>query len=215
MSYYIYDFKNDFDFDKLIITKQIKIDNNIFRYNLYYLDDVPKDLFIKLPSIRLIYNYTNLKYPQIKLPLFPQYDKVLNFLSFLKKIQKNIKEKLEINKIFTNSIDKKDNLKLIKLNIFSNFKDLKTNGELNGFVNISHIWENEKSYGLSLALSKFNYTPKVENFDNIFIDDIDYKINTIPKKVITKNEENIPICTSFKISPNLLMCAINKLNKIT
>jgi len=213
MSYYIYDFKNEFDFDKLIITKQINIDNSIFRYNIYYLDDVPKDLFIKLPSIRLIYNYNNLKYSQIKLPLFPQYDKTLKFLSFFKKLQKFIKEKLAINKIFTNSIEKKDNLKLIKLNINPEFKDFKTNGELNGLVNISYVWENENSYGLSLSLSKFDYTPKVENFNDIFIDDV--RINTIPKKVITKNEEIVPISTSFKISPNLLMSAINKLNKIT
>jgi len=213
MSYYIYDFKNEFDFDKLIITKQINIDNSIFRYNIYYLDDVPKDLFIKLPSIRLIYNYNNLKYSQIKLPLFPQYDKTLKFLSFFKKLQKIIKEKLAINKIFTNSIEKKDNLKLIKLNINPEFKDFKTNGELNGLVNISYVWENENSYGLSLLLSKFDYTPKVENFNDIFIDDV--RINTIPKKVITKNEEIVPISTSFKISPNLLMSAINKLNKIS
>lgn len=213
MSYYIYDFKNEFDFDKLIITKQITIDNNIFRYNLYYLDDVPKDLFIKLPSIRLIYNYNNLKYSQIKLPLFPQYDKTLKFLSFFKKLQKIIKEKLQINKIFTNSIEKKDNLKLIKLNISSEFKNFKTNGELNGLINICYVWENENSYGISLGLSRFDYTPKVENFNDLFIDEI--KINTIPKKVITKNEEIVPISTSFKISPNLLMSAINKLNKIT
>jgi hypothetical protein len=214
MSYYIHDFKNDFDFDKLIITKQIKIDNNSFRYNLYYLDDVPKDLFIKLPPIRLIYNYSNLKYSQIKLPLFPQYDKILKCLSFFKKLQKIIKEKLALNKIFSNSIEKKDNLKLLKFNISPEFKDLKTNGELTGLINISYIWENENSYGLSLSLSKFNYTPKVENFNDIFIDDVNYKINPIQKKVITKNEEIVPVNTTFKISPNLLMSAINKLNKI-
>ena len=57
MSYYLYDFEEEFDYDKLIIGDKIKLENNGYRYYIYYLDNTPKDFYIKLPSIKLIYSY--------------------------------------------------------------------------------------------------------------------------------------------------------------
>lgn len=236
MSYYIYNFETDFDFSKLIIGKQIKMEN-ITRYNLYYLDETPKDLFIKLPSIRVIYSYKNNKFNQIKLPIYPLYDKTIKFLTFLKTLTKIMNEHITNekfnNKILSNIIEKKDKIKTIKLNIpndfkinkyseYTNIKELKQNGELTGIINIPYIWVNEISFGLSLYASKLQYIPKVEimNFDFI-----DFPVRMNQPKIITPSfniindnttNDNIIICSNkpkFTVSPNMLLDKLTKLNK--
>ena len=61
MNYHIYNFESEFNFDKLIIGKKIN-NENISKYYIYYLDKIPKDLYIQIPSIRTIYNYQNITY---------------------------------------------------------------------------------------------------------------------------------------------------------
>jgi hypothetical protein len=193
MNYYIYNFETDFDFEKLIIGKKINIDTSLSRYYLYYLDETPKDLFIRLPSIRLIYSYKNNKYPQIKLPIYPQYDQTKKFLNFFKSLKKIIKEKIQTTKLFCEFLEKKDNLKLLKINLSNDFKiksfdmdlnikELKMNSELNGLINIPYIWENENSIGLSIFAYKLYSIPKIDN-DNNFLDYDKQIINNDIKEV--------------------------------
>ena len=234
MSYYLYDFEEEFDYDKLIIGDKIKLENNSYRQYIYYLDKTPKDFYIKLPSIKLIYSYKNNKYNQIKMPLYPMYDKTSKLVSFLKKLKKKIKEINETDKKYSDSIEKKENLKLLKINIHNDFKvthknekidikELKTTSEIYGIINIPYIWENENSYGLSLNVTKMFYTPKIEDDFVDFIDNkssiINYKSDTIKhldidiktNQVYKEKTEN-PI---LQISPNLLLEMKKKLNKIT
>ena len=47
MSYFIIDNKTEIDFNKIIISKPININEETSRLYLYYLDDIPKEIFIK------------------------------------------------------------------------------------------------------------------------------------------------------------------------
>ena len=233
MSYYLYDFEKEFDYDKLIIGDKIKLENNSYRHYIYYLDKTPKDFYIKLPSIKLIYSYKNNKYNQIKIPLYPMYDKVEKIISFLKKLKKKIKEINETDKKYSDSIEKKENLKLLKINIHNDFKvihknekldikELKTTSEIYGIINIPYIWENENSYGLSLNVTKMIYIPKIEDDFVDFIDLPSYKLSMINHKseIINNSDYDIKINKDktenpmLQISPNLLLEMKKKLNKI-
>lgn len=236
MSYYLYDFEEEFDYDKLIIGDKIKLENNSYRYYIYYLDKTPKDFYIKLPSVKLMYSYKNNKFNQIKIPLYPMYDKTKKFISFFKKLKKIIKQFNETDKKYSESIEKKDNLKLLKININNDFKvihqnkkldikELKTTSEIYGIINIPYIWENENSYGLSLNVTKMVYIPKIEDEFVDFTEKINYKQSIINNKpeIIKQNNQEIKINHSFKeeikkpsliISPNLLLEMKKKLNKI-
>jgi hypothetical protein len=235
MSYYLYNFEEDIDYDKIIIGDKIKLENNKFIYYIYYLDKTPKDFYIKLPSIKLIYSYKNNKFNQIKIPLYPIYDKIEKLIKFFKKLKNKIKEVIITEKTYSDCIYKKDNLKLLKINITDNFKinykndkidikELKTMGEIYGILNISYIWENENSYGLSLNAIKIIYIPKIENNDFDFIDIFnDTPFMNIQKKstmiLNSQLDDNKILKTDIKrqsllISPNLLLEMKNKLNKI-
>ena len=228
MSYYLYDFEEEFDYDKLIIGDKIKLENNSYRRYIYYLDKTPKDFYIKLPSIKLIYSYKNNKYNQIKIPLYPMYDKLGKLISFLKKLKKKIKGINETDKKYSDSIEKKENLKLLKINIHNDFKvthknekidikELKTTSEIYGIINIPYIWENENSYGLSLNVTKMIYIPKIEDDFVDFIDAPIYKSEIINYKSeqIVKERAEKPENPMLQISPNLLLEMKKKLNKIT
>ena len=175
MSYFIIDEKTDFDLEKIIISKPIIINDELSKIYLYYLDDIPKEIYIKTPPIRLIYNYKNLKYNQIKLPIFPIWEETTKFIKLIKKIEKHIRISVSCeNSIFTNSIEK-NIMTTIKLNITPNIKisskinttleDLKINGEIEGIISMSHVWIKNNSYGLSLSLYQLHYIPKVEELD--------------------------------------------------
>jgi hypothetical protein len=216
MNYYIYDFSIDFDFDKLIIGNKI-INENISKYYIYYLDKIPKDLYIKLPSMRTIYNYENIKYKQIKLPIYPVYEETNKLIKFSKNLKKKIIEIIDTKKEFYDFIEKKDELKILKLKFNENLtiiKNIKNNSEIKGIINISHIWENNNSYGLSIFISKLIISPKI-NIDSIdFLDEIQIKkkeenlIDSNKNANIEKSSEIKPV---FKLSPDLLLQTKNKL----
>ena len=234
MSYYLYNFEEDFDYDKLIIGDKIKLENNSYRYYIYYLDKTPKDFYVKFPSIKLMYSYKNNKFNQVKIPMYPIYDKTEKFMIFFKKLKKKIKEFISTTKKYSDSIEKKENLKLLKINLANDFKfinknekldikELKTTSEIYGIINIPYIWENENSYGLSLNATKMFYFPKIEDDDVHFIDIFENKkqeiknvdnhivINEIVQKIPVKEEVRRP---SLFISPNLLLEMKSKLNKV-
>jgi hypothetical protein len=233
MSYYLYDFEDEFNFDKLIIGDKIKLENNNYRYYIYYLDKIPMDFYIKLPSIKLIYSYKYNKYNQIKIPLYPIYDKVIKLINFLKQMKKKIKEINNTEKKFLDSIEKKENLKLLKINIHNDFKvthknekidikELKVTSEIYGIINIPYVWENENSYGLSLNATKIIYIPKIEDDNVDFIDISDNEssvkseiVQTQKQEIIINSNNNKEIKKSvFNISPDLLLEMKNKLNRI-
>lgn len=241
MSYYILNINTEeLDNKKILIGKQIKVHDNKFRYYLYYMDNKPKNIFINLPSSRLLFNYENNKYDQIKIPIYPLWDQNKKFIKFIKKIEKYIKEKININKIFISCLNKIDNITYIKLNMGNNLKiissntitikDFKINGEIEGIINLNYVWEKELNYGLSINIYQLKYISNDINIDfykNELIEDIkletnnntSFNSNIIEKKVpLLQNIINPEILVKnkplFQLSPNLLNEALLKLNKI-
>ena len=51
----------NFNFDNIIIGRKIE-GADIGKYYIYYYDMEPKEIYLRLPRIRLIYNMDNYKY---------------------------------------------------------------------------------------------------------------------------------------------------------
>lgn len=180
MSYYLLDFNNniEFDYDKILIGKKISNDEETAKYYMYYVIDSPKELYIKLPKIRYIYNLGNYKYNQLNIPLYPLWDKLSKFIKFIKELETNIFSVFE-NKILncemTNLIYKKNQISFMKINVFENFKlynnnkeitfnDIKINNEIEIIVKINFIWNKNNKFGLSCNLIQINNITLPDNF---------------------------------------------------
>jgi hypothetical protein len=182
MSYHLIDFNNniEFDYDNILIGKKISNDEDTSKYYMYYVIDSPKELYIKLPKIRYIYNLVNYKYNQLNIPLYPLWDKLSKFLKFIKELETNIFSVFE-NKIsnceMTNLIYKKNQISFMKINVFEKFKlysnnkeitfnDIKINSEIEVIVKISFIWNKNNKIGLSCNLIQINNITSPEYFNN-------------------------------------------------
>jgi hypothetical protein len=183
MSYFIIDINTDFDLDKIIIGKPVMINDELTKIFIYYLDNnIPKEIIIKTPPFRLIYTYKNLKYNQIKLPIYPIWENTNKFIKLIKKIEKYIRVNIKCEKsIYTNSIEKNDSITTLKLNVtpdvkissqlYTSLADLKVNGEIETIFNISYIWVKKNSYGLSLSCHQIKYTPRIDELNIDFFDE--------------------------------------------
>ena len=232
MSYYLIDIDTELDFNKLIIGNTLHINDDLQKVYIYYIDETPKELYIKIPPVRLIYNYKNLKFNQIKLPIYPNWDKTKKFVKLIKKLEKFIRLNVNCeNAVFVNSIEKNNNISSIKLNIPTNLKinsiidtslsELKVNGEIECIINISYVWLKKNSYGLSLSCYQLKYNPRIEeiNFDffdpqtkNISNNIVNKDINIIKSNIIESPQINVkPV---MFISSTILNDAIIKLNRI-
>lgn len=209
MSYHLIDFSKEninFSFDNIIIGKKIKIDQDSSKYYIYYqLEnyDTPKEIYLKLPKIRLIYNLSGHKYNQLSIPLYPNCDSIDNFIKFIKLFEDDIIECFEqkkINKEFRSIINKKNNLYFIKsylyddnVKITSDLKDVNTindfkiNGQIEIIIKISYIWNKQNNYGLSSQIYQIKYWGTPEQHDINFID-IEPQKNFIFRKI----EEPLP-----------------------
>ena len=98
MSYHLIDFTLkdiNFEFDNLIIGKKIKVDQDISKYYIYYQNEqseIPKEIYIRLPIIRLIYSMANHKFNQLSIPIYPNWDGTNKFIEFIKKLEQDISE---------------------------------------------------------------------------------------------------------------------------
>jgi len=175
MSYYIIDLNktDDFNFDNIIIGRKIE-GADIAKYYIYYYDEEPKEIYLRLPRIRLIYNMDNYKYNQLKIPLYPNWDKLNDSIEFIKSFEQTIIECFKtkkINKELCSLISKKNNLNFIKASISENIKstitdnNMKINGEIEIILKLSYIWTNETMIGLSSQLYQIKYHAPPENID--------------------------------------------------
>ncbi len=222
MSYILFDYEDKINFDNLIIGESIIYNNNL-KYYLYYLDEKPKEIYIKLPSCRLIYSYKNNKYNQIKLPIYPLWNINKLFIKNIKSLEKYIKKKLDINKIFISCLDKKDNITTLKIDfnnnssIINDIKNYKINGEIEGTLSIPYIWENEDKYGLTIILQQLQHISNIDINNINFIDnyhlDTNIKTNTNIKINDNNNYKKIDK-PCLMISSNILKEALCKLKKI-
>ena len=205
MSYYLIDFiniNNNFNFDNLIIGRKIKLDDIMSKYYIYYQEneiDDPKEIYIKIPKLRMIYKLGNTKFNQENIPIYPNYNITNNFIKFIKDLEDNIKLCFE-NKLsnfeFTSIINKKNNLNLLKTNIDDNIKitsdnkniknlcDFKINGQIEIVLKLSYIWnKNNMRLGLSSYLYQIKYysTPMDLNY-NFF--DLNNDLSIINQEII-------------------------------
>ena len=124
MSYYLIDFgssKIDFNFDNLIIGKKIKLDNNNSKYYIYYQpeNEEPKEIYIRLPRLRLIYNMSNSKFNQLSIPIYPNWEQTNKFVKFIQQLESDLESCFSNrNKEWISIINKKNSLNFIKTSIF-------------------------------------------------------------------------------------------------
>jgi hypothetical protein len=239
MSYYLLDFgsKIDFNFDNLIIGRKIKLDNNNSKYYIYYQseNEEPKEIYIKLPRLRLIYNMTNLKYNQLNIPIYPNWEQTNNFVNFIQQLESDIESCFSNkNKEWISILNKKNSLNFIRTSMYENFKitsdiknkkvnlnDFQINGQIDVVIKISHIWNKNNKIGLSSQLYQIKYLAPPEQLEINFIDPEEKKevINTqeiLIKPVMNIQENKVMMPPQIKIVPNLkdLEKAINKLKPI-
>lgn len=192
MSYYLIDFgspKIDFNFDNLIIGRKIKSDQDNSKYYIYYQkeqNETPKEIFIRLPRVRLIYNLANQKYNQLNIPIYPNWELTNNFINFIQKLEGDIDEcfsNKKINKEWISIINKKNSLHFIKSSIYENYKitsdienkkvsltDFKINGQIDVVIKLSYIWCKNNKLGLSSQLYQLKYFAPPDQLDINFID---------------------------------------------
>jgi hypothetical protein len=240
MSYYLIDFgssKIDFNFDNLIIGKKIKLDNNNSKYYIYYQpeNEEPKEIYIRLPRLRLIYNMSNSKFNQLNIPIYPNWEQTNKFVNFIQQLESDLESCFSNrNKEWISIINKKNSLNFIKTSTYENFKitsdienknvslnDFQINGQIDIVIKISNIWNKNDKIGLSSQLYQIKYLAPPEQLEINFIDPEKKKeiINTeeVLIKPVIKTEENIKVLPpQIKLVPNVkdLKLAINKLKPI-
>uniref|UniRef100_A0A6C0ECH5 Uncharacterized protein n=1 Tax=viral metagenome TaxID=1070528 RepID=A0A6C0ECH5_9ZZZZ len=213
MSYYLIDFinnSNNFNFDNLIIGRKIKLDDNMSKYYIYYQENEmedPKEIYIKLPKLRMIYKLGNTKFNQENIPIYPNYDITNNFIKFIKDLEDNIKLCFETkiqNIEFTSIINKKNNLSLIKTNVDDNLKissdnnkinslsDFKINGQIELVIKLSYIWnKNNYKIGISSYLYQIKYYSSPHDLNYNFLDNLNNKEIIILDNVNNNKPQNV------------------------
>lgn len=174
MSYHLFDSTNinSINFDNLLIGKKISFDD-MAKYYIYFIEDnnTPKEIYIKIPKVRLIYNIFNTKYKQISLPLYPLWNNIIDIIKFIKYLEQSIFDAFSnYNDLeLTSIIHKKNNIDCIRVNINDSIMipDVKINSEYEFVIKISYIWRKNNKIGLDSELYQINYfgTPKQNNIN--------------------------------------------------
>ena len=201
MSYFIFDLDNEakLDFDNFIIDDKINISDDSSKYLIFFDKSNAKEIYVKIPRIRLTYDWTNLKYNNIKIRLTPKYSKLDNFIQFIRDLEefiinsKSIKKK---NLEFVSILEKDRNIHYLKTflqenkilitsnsNKKINITDFKNNGQIQIILKISSVWIKNNRYGLSTQIHQIKYFPPP---DELLLDMIDY--NNDEKKINHKKE---------------------------
>jgi hypothetical protein len=177
---------------------------------------------------------SNLKYNQLNIPIYPNWEQTNNFVNFIQQLESDI-ESCFSNKTkeWVSILNKKNSLNFIKTSIYENFKitsdinkkislnDFQINGQIDIVIKISHIWSKNNKIGLSSQLYQIKYLAPPEQLEINFIDPEEKKeiINTqeiLIKPVMNIQENKVMMPQQIKIVPNLkdLEKAINKLKPI-
>jgi hypothetical protein len=238
MSYCLINNFTNFDFSSILIGKKIKSDENNCKYYLYYQNDInesPKDIYIRVPETRLIYGLAGHKYNQVNIPIYPIWNKTIEFIKFIKSLEQHIIEQININFEFSSLIKKKNNINYIKTNLLECVKitsslnkkislnDMKSNGQIDMVIKINYIWlrkDNEiNKYGLTSQLYQIKYYPSPEQLNHDFIDpNNDLKpvtiVENIKKVEVIEKIEQVPLkITRMVPSINDLQNALKSLKK--
>ena len=202
MSYYLVDLDKEinFNFENLIIDSKIELENYGRKYLLFYLDkNEPKEVFIKLPKLRLTYDWKNFKYNQLKIRVTPKYEKTTNMINFFNDLEDKIKSHKYFNKKSLEFISLiiKEKCTYIKTFFQENktkispkmkINEFKLNGEIEMVIRLNNIWKKDNKVGLSSQLYQIKYYPPPEEINVNFIDDYEEK----PKIVKTSFSSILP-----------------------
>jgi hypothetical protein len=179
--------KDETMFNNIVIGKKISTNDNISKYYLYCqneMSEIPKEIYIRVPRLRLIYNMANQKYSMIKIPIYPNWETTDKFVEFIKNMEEEIFNTLNKKNEMSSLISKKNGLLLLKTKLQDNVKitsnlnkettldDFKINGSVDIVVRISYVWMKENKMGLSSQIYQIKYFAPPEQLDINFIDDI-------------------------------------------
>ena len=155
---------------EFILSKKISYDSNS-KYFIYSFDSKKENsnlnnVIIKVPPIRLLYNYSSQIYNQINFPLNPTYPKTKKFADMISLLENTLQELLNKPKLeWITNLKKIKSIKNIKLNYFgksdikiiseSNYikdvKDFEAGSEVELLVHLSHLWVKDKKVGIHIG----------------------------------------------------------------
>ena len=231
MSAYIVNIDNldTFNFDNIIVGNSISNDIISKQYLYYSHNNEAKEIYIKIPKIRLVYNnFINNKFSQIRVILYPSMENINKMIKFIKKFEKYIIQLGLSSNEYHRLIIKNNNMNLLRMNMTdikitsdnkNNLKlsDFKINSEIEMIVRFSYVWMNKDKYGLSSALYQIKYYESPEELNYDFIDTMKVIpppppiISLIkPPKTLIKEEKK----KKFVPSSDDLLKALTKLKSI-
>ena len=198
MSYFIIDFETDskYNFDNIIIDDKLILSNESNKYLIFYDKYNAYELYLKIPRIRLTFDWNNMKYNNIKLRITPKYSKSDNFIKYILDLEdyiitsKNIKKK---NLEFMSILEKERGVYYLKTFLNENkilitsdldtkikFTDFKNNGEIQIILKICGVWQKNNKYGLSTNIYQIKYYAPPEDHKK---DMFENNINILENKV--------------------------------
>jgi hypothetical protein len=231
MTRFLIDFDNninEFNQDKIIIDDRIKINEDNYKYLLYYdNNNSANEIFLKTPKIKVLYDFTNIKYSQLKLRITPKYEKTENFINYIHNIEEYIQNHKMFKKKseFSSLLEKEKNTYYIK-SFYNNvkitssngkkyeFNEIKANGEVQLVIKLNNIWVKNDKYGLSSQIYQIQYYPPPEEEDYDFFKQIN-KIQYVPNPPSISDipeKQTIMPSQMLKINPDLLKSV--KLRKV-
>tara|TARA_B100000161_G_C33535625_1_gene408193 strand:- start:489 stop:1217 length:729 start_codon:yes stop_codon:yes gene_type:complete len=187
------------ELENLLLSKKITYDNKSAKYFIYSLsnknsEDELSNVIIKIPPIRLLYNYSHQNFNQINFPLNPTYSKTKKFVSLVGSLENYLQELLNKPKLeWVTNIKKIKYVKNIKLNYFGknnikiitnsedirDIKDFEAGSEVEIMVHLSHLWLKDKRVGISYDICQIKYTSIKSILENNFF--------SPPKQVKSEN----------------------------
>ena len=178
--------KEETIFNHIVIGKKISTNDNMAKYYLYCqneMSEVPKEIYIRVPRLRLIYSMANQKYSMIKIPIYPNWETTDKFVDFIKNMEEEIFNTLNKKNETSSLISKKNGLVLLKTKLPDNVKitsnlnkevtlnDFKINGTIELVIRISCVWVKENKMGLTSQIYQIKYFAPPEQLDINFIDE--------------------------------------------
>ena len=188
----------------IILSKKISNESNS-KYMIYSTNSNLSNVIIKIPSIRLIYNYSSQLYNQIHFPLNPTYSKTKKFTELISSLENIFQELLNRPKLeWITNIKKIKNIKYIKLNYFSSndikiitqnsniidIKDFEAGAEVELMVHLSHLWVKDNKVGINYDICQIKYTSLKLMLSEAMFSATKIKTISVKEKKISNVEEN-------------------------
>ena len=189
------------EMSNIILSKKISYDSVskyfIYSHNSKIENSGLNNVIIKVPPIRLLYNYSSQIYNQINFPLNPTYTKTKKFCDMISCLENVLQEILNKPKLeWVTNLKKIKNIKNIKLNYFGKndikiitesenikeIKDFEAGSEVEILVHISHLWLKDKKVGISYDICQIKYTSLRNILSQNFFNSVKTKPTTIVRK---------------------------------